>query len=421
MTGLAALGNTGDGVQVANSDNNLIGNNNPVTGVTYYNAADVSPTPDPGWTGIRNADTAGNYLISGISGTEGILYDGTIAGVGATVTVNVPLAGVTASAVYGPDNLVLNQIALVGSYNTTGTGLADQYGFVFEGTTANLSNPADYTTVDAGGDFNIVHSTMGGLAVGNSDSSPSQGQGSLLAHAFLYDVGEKTFLTDIVYPGSLSDTAYGIWYNGGTSYTICGGWSPILSTISPTRIGPSAKRFWSITTPLPEPSPLDIVLLPVRDRFCHPLRGDQQRGEGSLHAKRRLGSKPASTNPIQGSWVTVLRNPDGSFGTAQWVNLNYTGIDPVVYHQYFQFQFRLWQPGGRRQCDRHLTFPFQATVNVGFQLSNVISGNGGNGIQITGANDNQIAMNYIGTDVTGTVDRGNDDNGILITADRRAI
>ena len=47
-------------------------------------------------------------------------------------------------------------------------------------------------------------------------------------------------------------------------------------------------------------------------------------------------------------------------------------------------------------------FDYQATVNIGFQLSNVISGNGGNGIELTGSDDNQIAMNYIGTDVTGT-------------------
>ena len=54
-------------------------------------------------------------------------------------------------------------------------------------------------------------------------------------------------------------------------------------------------------------------------------------------------------------------------------------------------------------------------MNTGFQLSNVISGNGGNGIGIYGANDNQIAMNYIGTDVTGTLRRGNAGNGILVT------
>jgi len=58
---------------------------------------------------------------------------------------------------------------------------------------------------------------MGGLAVGNYDSPPAHGQGGLPlgpAHAFLYDVSDpKTpkYITDITYPRSLSNTAYGIW------------------------------------------------------------------------------------------------------------------------------------------------------------------------------------------------------------------
>jgi parallel beta-helix repeat protein len=48
-------------------------------------------------------------------------------------------------------------------------------------------------------------------------------------------------------------------------------------------------------------------------------------------------------------------------------------------------------------------------------VSNVISGNGANGIDLNGANDNQIEINSIGTDVTGTLNRGNAQNGILVT------
>ena len=66
------------------------------------------------------------------------------------------------------------------------------------------------------------------------------------------------------------------------------------------------------------------------------------------------------------------------------------------------------------------TFPMQATINIGFQLSNVISGNGGNGIGIYGASGNQIAMNNIGTDASGTLRRGNAKNGILVTNSARA-
>ena len=61
---------------------------------------------------------------------------------------------------------------------------------------------------------------------------------------------------------------------------------------------------------------------------------------------------------------------------------------------------------------------YQATVNLANQTSNVISGNRGNGIGIYGASDNRIAMNNIGTDVTGMLNRGNRKDGILLT--RRA-
>ena len=54
-------------------------------------------------------------------------------------------------------------------------------------------------------------------------------------------------------------------------------------------------------------------------------------------------------------------------------------------------------------------------MNTGFQLSNVISGNGGNGIGIYGASGNTIAMNNIGTDSSGTLKRGNAKNGIMVT------
>jgi hypothetical protein len=50
------------------------------------------------------------------------------------------------------------------------------------------------------------------------------------------------------------------------------------------------------------------------------------------------------------------------------------------------------------------------------QDRNIISGNRGNGIYISGSSNNQIIANYIGTDATGTLDRGNSLNGILLTA-----
>lgn len=48
-------------------------------------------------------------------------------------------------------------------------------------------------------------------------------------------------------------------------------------------------------------------------------------------------------------------------------------------------------------------------------VSNVISGNAGNGILVDGSSDNTFVDNYIGTDPTGTIAIANGSNGILIT------
>ena len=61
----------------------------------------------------------------------------------------------------------------------------------------------------------IAHSTMGGLVVGNYDTRLATGK------AFIYDITKNTY-TNLTKPGAVSITAYGIWYNGGSSYTIAG-------------------------------------------------------------------------------------------------------------------------------------------------------------------------------------------------------
>ena len=417
-TGTVALGNQGDGIQLDDADNNTIGNVNPVSSVTYGSTSNITSNPVSVWQGIRNGNVAGSYMITGTSGANGLLFDGTISGLGTTYLVDFP--GAATTSVYGPDNQGGLNIGLVGSYKNAdaSTALVKVNGFVFEGTTAELTQSNDYQTVDEpDAEFNYVHSTMQGLAVGNYDSAPDHGLGGLPlgpGQAFIYDVAENTFLTNIVYPESLSDTAYGIWYNGNGSYTICGGWSPNLINNLANQNQPIGQAFLvdynAITGQF---SNWASFSYPFGTNFVTHFEGisSVEKGVYTLSAD---SVQSGSTNPTQGSWVTVVRNPDGSFGTAQWVNLNYTGVDPTTNITSSNSVYGYEVVG---QVIGTSTFPFQATVNVSLQLSNVISGNGGNGIQITGANDNQIAMNYIGTDVTGTVDLGNDDNGILITAD----
>jgi hypothetical protein len=216
--GSTVVANGGDGVRInASSQGDLIGQLNPVTDVTYYNTSSVG-VPVSGWQGIRATSTPGQYLLAGTSNNNGLLYIGPNSGSGGTsYPVNYP--GSSSTSVYGPDVVNGNVLRLVGSYRTSNSDVVQ--GFVFQGTTADLSSAGDYQTIAYPNKaYTYVHSTMGDLAVGNAGDIPASTD-----HAFIYSVSQGRFLTDIVYSGSQtsSTSAYGIWYNGGTSYTICGG------------------------------------------------------------------------------------------------------------------------------------------------------------------------------------------------------
>ena len=417
--GVKSLGNTFDGVKVQDADHNLIGHADPVTGISYYDSTGVPTQPVSLWQGIRNSDLPNRYLISGTSGDNGLLFDGTIDGkTGTSFLVNYPNAATT--SVYGPDNLSGNEVRLVGVYKNAdaATAAVKVNGFLFNGTTTDLSNPANYRTVNhPGAEFNYVHSTMNGLAVGNYDSQPDHGTGGLPlgpGHAYIYDIATNTFLTDIVFPGSKSNTAYGIWYNGRTSYTICGGYSPDAVNNFDNQDRPIGQGYLvdydSATGTFSNYSSFSY---PFGTNFFTHFEGisSVEKGVYTLNADSgQAGS--SNTVQFQGSFVTVRRNTDGSFGPAVWVNLNdpsfpstaLTSSNSVYGNQVVGIVF-----------NGSTVVPYQATVNIAFQLSNVIAGNGGNGITLDAADDNQIAMNYVGTDKTGTLDRGNKGNGILVT------
>ena len=95
--GTTIAGNHGDGVRVsASSHGDLIGRTDPVTSVNYYQTqyvyqSDGTSMPVSGWQGIRASGTSGQYLITGTSDSNGLLYDGPISGTGGTAySVNYP-------------------------------------------------------------------------------------------------------------------------------------------------------------------------------------------------------------------------------------------------------------------------------------------------------------------------------------------
>jgi hypothetical protein len=403
-----AIGNNGgDGVRVLPaSRGNLIGDDDPVSGIDYYDASGVSVQPVSGWQGIRAGDDAGTYLLTGTSGANGLLYEGPLSGVGGTsYLVQVP--GASSTSVYGPDNLGDGRLRLVGSYRVATDDLVR--GFFFQGTTADLPGGGQYRTIAyPGAQFTYAHSVMGNLVVGNADG-PGANLPIGTGHAWLYDIARDTLLPDIVYPGSTTTTAYGIWDNGGGQYTIAGGFSGRDGDRSVSRAFlvdyDAASATYSHWTAFAYPNGVA-----GQDYITH-FEGisGAEKGVYTLVAD---SVQRGSSDPAQGSFVTVRRLADGSFrpADASWVDLDVpggVGISSANSVAGDAVVGIVIGPAG--------TESFQAAVNQGFRLSNVISGNRGSGVVLDGSSDNRVAMNFLGTDPTGTLDRGNGGHGIWIT------
>src|SRR5262249_45749114 len=144
-----------------------------------------------------------------------------ISGVGGT-TYAVRYPGSHATSAYGVTDLGGDKIRVVGSVRIHGR----IQGFVFQGTTATLNNKHDYRIVnDRKSIYTFMHSTMNDLAVGDSNAKGVNNTLPLGAdRSFIYNATNHKIISKVSYPGAPSTTAYGIWYNGGSSYTIDGGY-----------------------------------------------------------------------------------------------------------------------------------------------------------------------------------------------------
>ncbi len=419
--------NHGDGVSLLSKvERNVIGSLDAVESITYYDTSDSGDftiQPVTAWQGLRNvSDSTTDFLICGTTNSDGLLYIGPISGGGESATVIYPGADTLATSVYGPDNLPEGNIRLVGVYRLTSDNPSTNFnhGFVWQGTVGDLPSGGTFTPINyPGAVYQYTHSTMGNLAVGNADG-PKKIKNQTLpigaGIAYIYDVDAQAFVAEVQNPKSKSNTAYGIWYNGGTSYTICGGYSPIAT-----------HNLLDQNTPLTQGKAYLVDYDSATKEFSNWKSFDYKNGMGGAnfitHFEGISSSEPGvyqlnadslisgSTGPSQGSWVTVRRNTDKTFSDATWVDLDYgSGGVTSSNSVYGQNVVGVVISGSE-------TFSYQATVNLGFQLSNVISGNHGNGITINGAKNNVVAMNYIGSDVNGsnTAGFGNGQNGVFVT------
>ena len=225
-------------------------------GGTLLVASDNFTIPVPGVvvTGVRSTSSTTDDVVITASYTDAgttsaAIYSGSLAGAtSAAASSWVAFAptfigqSVTSSTFYGPNTSLFTpsigegNIIAVGSYKyaESPSGPGADHGMIYQGPVNGVAGT--WTQIDAtplvtsGTLINtIAHSNMGSLVVGNYDTSLATG------NAFIYNRTTEAWTNfnpsvSIADPdGAKSVTAYGIWQNSLTDYTIAGGLSDVTS------------------------------------------------------------------------------------------------------------------------------------------------------------------------------------------------
>lgn len=304
---------------------------------------------DFGLQGIKGGDSQGTYLITGTSGSNGVIYSGPIdhamttsgSGSGIWTVMNVPASfNASSSSIYGVDNLGGGDVDLVGSYVSEIPDSDDNYpriGFYYSGPISSSPDAANFLSYQ-GRDpvtgelatFTYIHSISGGLAVGNYDFL---GDGNPSGNAFIYNPNSSNPQTAVDYPGDgKTNTAYGIWFNGGSSYTIAGGeglngsgdgrdGDPLSkgTLIDYDRVTGTFQNYRSYSFTKTKDLPQAMQRQAVVTHF-----------EGIWFDGERTYKLPATVATADGeltaaALATVKRKKDGSFGKARWTVFDIPG------------------------------------------------------------------------------------------------
>ncbi|MDD3266416.1 MAG: hypothetical protein PHC75_04460 [Burkholderiales bacterium] len=306
------------------------GGSSPNNSVSYarFQCPGTNNVSFPGVSGVREVESNSSHVyVTGVyvqyGGNHSFLYQGPVTGGGVCYKFNFPSGvnrTVTSTSLYGPDNNGYGNVVVVGSYTTLESGPIAQQGLLYLGK-ADGSTISGYKTLypqslvtNVGESIinTLGHSSMGGIVVGNYDTSLVTGK------AFIYNIQADTYYELKKPGGSASLTAYGIWYNGGTSYTIAGGYSDVADS----GINTGFITDWDSTNPTVVTNFTSLsynnMSPSVIGTHFEGITGDGTGRGYNLAADWNYPSQ--STMPAFGH---ISRNPDGSFGTASWIGFNY--------------------------------------------------------------------------------------------------
>ncbi len=292
--------------------------------VFYTNLITNPVYPSTFVTGIRQVAGSNSVYISGgytTSTTYSLLYQGPLSGVGTwnLITPSSTLSpghAITSSTLYGPDNSsTAGEVNLVGTYKVQGD--TTTYGFFYSGppngsgsTWLNL-NPSSLISM---GDIllgTVPHSTMNGIAVGNFDTQARSGR------VFIYNTANSTYY-ELTKSGTTSISAYGIWWNGGTSYTIAGGYR---DPFNPTQGTVGYLVDWDSSTQ--QATNWQYYNYQNDSTWVTHFEGITTDNAGGYNLAAAW--ETADSSGAGGAFAHVSRNSDNSFGTATWTNISFPG------------------------------------------------------------------------------------------------
>ena len=437
LDGQCARANNGDGITItASSTGNLIGSTTPGDSTSWNDLSEEGDYAIAAIQGIRNASSeTDSYILSG-SGTQGetsqvigVVSLGAADGSSEWFSVNAATAfGGSSSALtscYGPEQLDDNTIRLVGSYNSNGDfPPTDTSAFIYTGAIDQANGTTEGFTEyqHPGATWTFFHSTQEGLVVGNWDDTvtipdtnrPIIGTGK----AIIYEVSSGLSIADIAYPGSKSTTAYGIAKVNDDLFAITGGYS---LDGEPDGVAHGYLVYYRRSdNSFSDWTSWDVNDVALGNIASH-AEGISYNSTDNTFTLATAAIDATTGLAMTGQLMTVQRTADGGFGERLWTEVNYNN-----------------QPGGTTvptsvagdiMTGEYLASDGKVTTwssETSFFLdpSNVISGNGGNGIAILGSTtavgtNNTIAQNRIGTNADGTSTLANGENGILIDASSR--
>ena len=276
-------------------------------------------------TGIRAINNSSNVYISAISPSTtaslGLIYAGPLNGQGGQwYQLNYPApAGVTVQStnLYGPNNGdTAGTIHVVGSYNSVESG-ATSYGLLYQGALTDGNNPANWTVLmPPSAVSTIAHSNMGDLVAGNYNIANDPA-----GKAFVYNIKTQEYHNITRPGGAVSVTIYGIWHNGGNSYTIAGGYSNLNT--SGLDIGYIADYDLS-TNVVSNWTEYSYNNLPADSVVSH-FEGITSDGHGGYNLAADVGAIGSLIYGYQPVFVHVTRNGSSFSPLATWTEVIYPG------------------------------------------------------------------------------------------------